>query len=282
MMSTIGTKPTGCADSVCGAWTYTRDYYLTLPIGYDKNKAYPLVFQGGGCSSTGTAVYPLNDASNVANAGNSVIRVGMTPPPNTIGHSTNPGQLCFDDREGDDSVDFVFYENLYDKLTAQLCVDKNRVFASGDSSGSWLGNELVCKYAGDATRPIRGSITNTGGLPTDPKYVPVCTTKPMAGMWISETMDPENPFANIVVAINRAIAVNGCTGGDYATAPTANYAIGAGNADTVCKQLTGCPALYPLVVCAIVGNQHQSHSNVANPGFSTFLKAFEAAPLLTP
>jgi hypothetical protein len=214
--------------------------------------------------------------------GNTVIRVGLTPPPNAIGHATNPNQGCFDDREGDDSVDFVFYENLYDLLMQQFCIDKNRVFAGGNSSGSWLANELGCKYAGDPVHPIRGILANTGGLPTDPKYTPTCTDKPMAGMWIGETADPENPFSGNVVAINRAIQVNGCTGGPYTlptnTAPTANFPIGGGNADTVCQQLTGCPTLYPLVVCLIPGNQHASHDNIANPGFSTFVKLFENPP----
>ena len=117
---------------------------------------------------------------------------------------------------------------------------------------------------------------NTGGLPTEAAYEPTCTNKPMAGIWVGETMDPENSFAGNVVGINRAIAVNGCKGGDWPNSPTNNYAIGGGNADTVCKQITGCPALYPLVVCLLPGNQHQSHDSIANPAFTTFLESLEA------
>ena len=36
-----------------------------------------------------------------------VVRVGLTPAPNSIGHGTNENQGCFDDKEGDDSVDWV-------------------------------------------------------------------------------------------------------------------------------------------------------------------------------
>ncbi len=193
-MTTSGTKPAGCADSVCGAWTYPRDYYVTLPKGYVNNKAYPIVFEGPGCGGQGTDVYGLNDptAGNTGNVNNTVIRVGLTPPPNAIGHATNPNQGCFDDKEGDSSVDWVFYENLYDKLASTICFDKNRVFASGNSSGAWFSNELGCKYAGDPTRPVRGIMPNTGGLPTTPApQVTTCSSKPMAGMWVGENMDPE-------------------------------------------------------------------------------------------
>ena len=280
---TSGTKSATCADTpACNPWTYSREYFVTLPAGYDNTKAYPLVFEGPGCGSGGTSVYPLTGpaAASAQNANNTVIRVGLTPPPNAINHATNPGQGCFDDKEGDDSVDWVFYENLYDKLAGQLCFDRNRVFSTGNSSGAWFSNELGCKYAGDPTRPVRGVMPNTGGLPDDPKYVPTCTSKPMAGMWVGETMDMDNPFAGNVVAINRAIAVNGCTGGDWPASPTVDYPVTGKN--MVCKQLTGCPVLYPLVVCLIAGTSHASHDDIANPGFSKFLQFFSTPPQLTP
>jgi poly(3-hydroxybutyrate) depolymerase len=280
---TMGTKEAQCADSNCAPWMYTRDYYVTLPMGYDKTKAYPLVLEGPGCGGGGLDVYPLT-FMGASSVNNTVIRVGLTPPPNTIGHATNPGQGCFDDKEGDDSVDWVFYENLYDRLSGQLCFDKNRVFSVGNSSGSWFSNEIGCKYAGDATRPIRGVLPNTGGLPTDPRYVPTCTNKPMAGMWVHEVNDPTNPFTGNNVAIARAMKVNGCTPGASYDDPLTmfdNFPIGGGNQDTVCKKIRGCPELYPLVVCPLPGNAHGSHDNVTNPGFSTFISLFEKAPLLT-
>jgi poly(3-hydroxybutyrate) depolymerase len=280
-ISTSGTKPVGCADSVCGPWTLARDYYVSLPVGYDPSKAYPLVFQMTGCGGTGRDVYPLT-FNGAASVNNTVIRVGLTPPPNSIGHSTNPNQGCYDDKEGDDSVDFVFYEKLRDLLKTQFCYDDNRVFASGNSSGSWMANEMACKYSGTtAGYAIRGIAANTGGLPSDPKFSPVCTTKPMAGMWVHEIQDPTNPFTGTKFAVNRAMSVNGCTiGTSYDTAQFDNYPIGGGNADTTCKLIKGCPAIYPLVVCALPGNGHGSHDNVTNPGFSTFISGFSAGPFI--
>jgi poly(3-hydroxybutyrate) depolymerase len=285
-ISTSGTKAADCAakdlmgNPVCGAWSLTRDYYVWLPAGYDKNKAYPIVFEGPGCGGNGTHVYSLENAAGPS-VGNTVIRVGLTPPPNSVGHGTNPGIGCFDDKEGDDSVDFVFYERLRDTLKNQFCYDENRVFAAGNSSGSWLANELACKYSGNtAGYAVRGIIANTGGLPTEPQFRPTCTNKPMSGMWVHETGDAENPFSGAKAAINRAMTVNGCSGNNYDTAQFLDYPIGGGNPNNICKQIKGCPTLYPLVVCELPGNGHGSHDNIVNPGGSTYLTKFLNPPFV--
>jgi hypothetical protein len=275
-IATAGMKSTPCADSKCGAWTDMRDYWVRLPTGYDMTKAYPILFEGPGCGGHGNNLYAL------PGLGSTVIRVGVSPSAQIQAfHATNPGQGCFDDKEGDDSVDWVLYEALYDKLASQICFDRNRVFAGGNSSGAWFSNELGCKYAGDATRPVRGIMPNTGGLPTDPKYVPTCTTKPMSGFWSHEVNDGTNPFMGNIVAMNRALTVNGCTpaGVTYGTAMFDPFPISATDS-TSCKKYRGCPAEYPLVVCPLPGNQHASHDNVVNPGWDTFIKLFLTAPLL--
>jgi hypothetical protein len=286
---TMGTKDPDCAARLggqrkCGPWALEREYFVTLPQGYVKTRAYPLILLGPGCGGTGTNIYALDDGvGGPANVGNTVIRVGLTPAPNSIGHGTNENQGCFDDKEGDDSVDWVFYENLWDKLAGQICFDKNRVFAAGNSSGAWLANELGCKYAGDATHPIRGVMPNAGGLPTDPRWVPTCTTHPLAGVWVHEVNDGTAGF-NLPLPINRALKVNDCmpSGVTYATAMYDPFPIGGGNADGTCKKARGCPELYPIVVCPLAGNGHGSHDAVVNPGFSTFVKLFSAPALLTP
>ncbi|HKY35799.1 MAG TPA: hypothetical protein VJN18_07670 [Polyangiaceae bacterium] len=279
---TMGTKDADCAAQVCGDWQWDREYAVTLPQNYDMNKPYSIVFQGPGCGGNYQGVYDLD-----GNAGNTAIRVGLTPAPNEAGHGTNPNKGCFDDKEGDDSLDWVFYETLYDRLATQFCFDKNRVFASGNSSGAWFSNELGCKYAGDATRPVRGIMPNTGGLPAEAEFKPTCTTKPMAGMWIHEKGDGTNPFEGTIRAVTRAMSVNSCTmGNSYETATFENFPIGGDNPDTRCKRIVGCDPLYPLVVCALDGGGHAPHDNVANPGFSTFIKLFSSTtttpPFLTP
>jgi hypothetical protein len=274
-IQTSGVKDANCADKLqdgtpkCGPWSTPRDYYVYLPQGYDKNRAYPLVFDLPGCGATGLNVYSLGNAQDNA------IRVGLTPGPNSLGHGTNPGQGCFDDREGDDNIDFVFYENLVDKLKGELCFDRNRVFAAGDSRGAWMADELGCHYAGDALHPIRGVLANDGGLPDQVGHKPTCSGQPMAGMWVHDVGDAETPFTGAKFAIKEAMVVNGCTiGTDYDTAQFQNYPIGGGNPTVTCQKMKGCPALYPLVICPLPGNDHGRHEAVANPAFGTFLTSF--------
>ena len=100
----------------------------------------------------------------------------------------------------------------------------------------------------------------------------------MSGMWVHEINDPVNLFSGAKVAINRAMTVNGCTGTNYDTAQFDDYPIGGGNLDTTCKLIKGCPAIYPLVVCALPGNAHASHDLVVNAGASTYLTKFLNPP----
>jgi polyhydroxybutyrate depolymerase len=277
---TSGVKDANCADHldgqpVCGAWSGPREYYVNLPAQYDENKAYPLIFEGPGCGGNGTDIYPIP-----AIAGES-IRIGLTPGPNVLGHGTNEKQGCFDDKEGDDSVDWVFYENVYDKLNSEVCFDRNRVFVSGTSSGAWLANELACKYAGDALRPVRGVMPRGGGLPTEAAFVPTCSTTPLAGMWVHQVLDGTTPFSNALVAIERAMSLAQCASGhDFQTAPMVNFPIGGNNPDDTCRRITGCDPLYPLVVCPLPGANRGGNDNVVNPGWPIFVKLFEAPPLL--
>jgi hypothetical protein len=277
-MQTSGTKVATCADKKCGDWSYVREYFVTLPASYDKTKAYPITFEGPGCGGTGVNLFALDP--NVSGA---IIRVGLTPSADAQAlHATNPGQGCFDDKEGDDSVDFVFYEKLYDQLAATLCFDRHRVFAGGNSSGATLGNELGCKYAGDPQRPVRAVISSAGLLPSDPKYTPTCTSHGMAGIWVYGTESgSDQPFVGSTVAIGRAIVVDKCDANAATDLTNAvDFPIGGGNASSTCKRLHGCSALFPLIVCplpsAALGS---SNASVSIPAFGTFTRLFEQPPL---
>jgi hypothetical protein len=294
-IQTMGTKAAGCADTKCGPWSYEREYYVTLPLGYDKSKPYPIVFQGPGCGGTVQNLYALNLDGDPTkpNVDDSVIRVGLMPPPTDIGYPVDPNFGCFDDHEGDDSVDWVFYENLYDQLASELCFDRNRVFVSGESwnqglnygGGGWWANELACKYAGDPTRPVRGALAIRGDLPTDPKSAPTCTSKPMSGIWVVSRMQPPPTPAipSPKAAIARAMKVNGCTmGTGLDDATFADFPIGVNALDGICLQIAGCPDITPLVVCTVPQQGPVTPADVINPGFSAFIDLLGKPPLRAP
>jgi poly(3-hydroxybutyrate) depolymerase len=252
-------------------WNDTREYTIYKPAGYVNTNPYRLVFLGPGCGGGSTAIYNYDNSDEI-------IRVGVRPSQNGAiqgSHGTNQNQGCFDDKEGDDSVDFVLYEALYDLLETQLCFDRNRVFFGGNSSGAWWSNEHGCHYAGDATRPVRGIMPNTGGLPSEDQFRPTCTESGMAGMWIHETGDGTNPFSGNIYAINRAMGVNGCVAGQ--TYDTAEFEMGYPIGE--CRRILGCNELFPLVVCPLNGNGHGGHEDTVNPGVAAFLDSFLEPPL---
>jgi hypothetical protein len=130
-------------------------------------------------------------------------------------------------------------------------------------------------------RPVRGIMPNTGGLPTDVRYVPTCTTKPMSGFWSHEINDGTNPFSGNIVAMNRALKVNSClAGGVQVTYENAMFdPFPAGGGD--CKRYRNCPEITPMVVCPIPGGAHGSHDNVVNPGWPAFIALFSTGNLIS-
>jgi hypothetical protein len=280
MIATSGTKAAGCADGVCGPWSQQREYVLTLPAGYDKSHAYPLVFEMPSCGANGNNVFTLK--GKTPNADDTVIRVGLSPPPKEVGlPMTRPNMGCFDDAEGDDSVDFAFYETLYDELAAHFCIDRSRVFASGSYSGGRLANQLGCKYAGDATRPIRAVLVVDGALAANSPAAPTCTKSPLAGIWVHGVGDAENPFSGDILAINRALEIDGCEIPRFDSTMFAPYAIGGGFGDSICRRALGCPAMFPIVVCPLPQSR-MADSDIAGPAFTTFIEMLENAPAPPP
>jgi hypothetical protein len=284
LIDTMGTKDAHCADSACGPWMYARQYYVRLPYNYDNKKVYPLVFEPISCGGKANNIILLGAVDET------MIRVGLGPPPSDIGHSTNPNQGCEDDAEGDDSVEWDFYERLYDRLAERTCFDKNRVFVLGQHHGGTMADQYACKYAGDATRPIRGVLSDGGGLwpdqfntPAIPMRNPTCSNKPLAAIWIDGKGNASIPFTFVMAAIANGMKADGCTiGTGFLDAMFDPFPIGGDQPDDACKVIKGCPATSPLVVCAL-NNNNVSNSGFRVPAFTTFLKLFESpGPLSAP
>jgi len=67
--------------------------YVWLPPSYDHKKAYPVVLQGPGCGGNCTrSIHCLRRRQRRRGREWDCDSVGLTPPPNAIGHATNPNQ----------------------------------------------------------------------------------------------------------------------------------------------------------------------------------------------
>ena len=213
-----------------------RIYYVRLPATYDPNRAYPTVFLGPGCGAAGDSPIPVQVASK-----EDAILIGLNGIDN-----------CFNKEA--DSPELAYFDETLKRVEAGFCVDPNRVFVAGFSSGSWLANLVGCARAG----VIRGQGSSAGGLPP----VPTCTG-PIAAMFAADTADPSQPPAVVQLAVDRVREINGCS------TETEPYDFGA---PSTCVQYKGCLPGFPLVSCVTTGLGHtdQSKTKISTVGFWHF------------
>jgi poly(3-hydroxybutyrate) depolymerase len=269
-----------------------RLYYVRLPPGYDPNKAYRTVYLGPGCGPPQdlvgiTKAYPMESAADP-----DAILIAMEQgfynkaeynsancvDPNILdgGTSSNLCHYCFDDGAGTpdpDSVEYGYFDRLHKAVEEDFCVDTDRQFFAGYSSGGWMAHQLGCQFP-DVLR-AQGSVT--GGLPfAIHSGAKSCVDHPIAAFLIHDAMDTSNVYAGSVSALERLLAMNGCTGGwTMSTAPKEPYTIVGvpNNADLDCVRYTGCPAAYPIVFCTSRGKAHDAQTSTAVPGFWQFFKS---------
>ena len=117
----------------------TRQYILDLPTGYDPNKAYPLVFSFHGRGRTAS---DFRTSSNLGEAmGDDVVLVhpqGLPDPSSPV----EPERRSWE-RTGD--RDIAFFDDLYNELTSEVCIDEDRVFTTGMSMGGFFAARLACE-----------------------------------------------------------------------------------------------------------------------------------------
>lgn len=128
-----------------------HQYYVKLPTNYDPSKPYPTLIMFNPTNN------PIDWAEK--NAGFE----GTGPRENWIRvypHMQNPGS-------GWGSGDVPFFEPFYNEITATYCIDLERVFVGGESSGGDFVSILGCEH-GDklaatmpcATKPVNGYSLN--------------------------------------------------------------------------------------------------------------------------
>jgi len=269
-----------------------RIYFVRLPPNYDPNRAYRTIYLGPGCDPpqseiTRRKVYPIETVSdpdailvqmeqgfyNKAEYNSS----NCTDPANFDGGSTNVCHYCFDDGAGTttpDSVEYGYFDRLHKAVENDFCVDTDRQFYAGYSSGGWMAHELGCQFPD--VLAAQGSVS--GGLPPAiHSCAKQCVDHPIAAFLIHDATDQSNVYAGSVQALERLLSLNDCKGGrTMATAPTEPYMIAGvpNDANFSCVRYTGCPIQYPIVFCTSRGKNHDSQVSAAVPGFWGFFKSF--------
>lgn len=273
-----------------------REFYVRVPADYDNQKPYRVVYIGQGCGAQNagkTNTYPL---FNEAQGGTEqAVYIGLSVPDN----DANPG--CYDNNSGAESQEWEAFELIHTFVEGNYCVDNNRVYVAGYSTGGWLSNMWGCYFAGTPSPPldqpdvtaglnerkfspkwgIRGHANVTGSLP--PNQPQPCNG-PAAGFWIHDAGDKSNLLATNVEALELSLKTNGCKG-SYEDGPKKPWQPAEdipGLEGGICQEYTDCPAdiarKYPLVFCTTNGLGHGDQSSSAIPAFTKFFDLMNPTP----
>ena len=236
-------------DPAGGAYTWThRNYYLKLPAQYNPAKPYIVSLGGTGCSGNDTVGsgggYYLDQY--VPASKTQVLDVSLSYVVYT--NTTKPA--CFAD-DYVDSPEPQYLDAILADLESKYCVDRDKIFLHGHSSGAWEALTLGCARAD----VLRGVATQVGGGLR--LHRPPCEKTPVATIYVEGLKDIDNPIGPLAPTDPKALDLdslgsaparddlltrNGCVGN--ATKPwDAAY--------PACLQYTGCPVGAPVVWCAI-------------------------------
>jgi polyhydroxybutyrate depolymerase len=161
-----------------------RTYHLFVPIWYDPNRAYPLIFtwhgSGGNGLSGGLDIKSRsrNDAIVVAADG--------------LNNNWNSDA---------DSPDLVFFERMLETIENGYCIDRDRIFSYGFSVGGYFTNLLACERG----NVLRASAAVAGGMAGEN-----CKGK-VAAWFLHDENDNAVPIAEGRAARDRALSMNGCS-----------------------------------------------------------------------
>jgi poly(3-hydroxybutyrate) depolymerase len=246
-----------------------RSYFVRLPNTYDPTVPSRVVYLAPGCGgSTAAEVIRLYSASM-----DQAILVAMMPLLEFGG--------CFD--ETMTSVEYPFFDALHKKIESSFCVDPDRQFYAGFSTGARLGFMLDCAFPD----VLRATATIQGALPP----LPTCRKHPIAAFFVADTQEMGNPYQSNVMAAQQVFKQNGCTGTFMSPMPPTGCGTACANYDTgatplppmtTCVRYTGCPAAYPVVFCSSVGLGHITYEKYtttstapwSDQAFWNFFKAF--------
>jgi polyhydroxybutyrate depolymerase len=217
-----------------------RTYDLLVPASYDGATATPFVLNFHGYLIGNPAQQAMFSQMDMFAEDAGVI----VAYPAGVNASWNAGACCGDGMSMNiDDVGFV--RALVEHISGMLCVDPDRVFATGMSNGGFLSHRLACE-AGDLVAAI-GPVA--GVLGVDPA---TCTGRAVPVMHFHGTSDfivsyNGGIFRSVAETMAFWVEHNGC-----AAEPEVTFMMG----DTTCETWSGCTDGADVVLCTIEGGGH--------------------------
>jgi poly(3-hydroxybutyrate) depolymerase len=253
-----------------------RTFWVRVPIDYDPNKPYRVVYIGQGCGGykiANTNTLPL--FKEALKGSEQAIYVALDIPENNVNMD------CYDNRDGKSSQEWEAFELFHKVVDENYCVDNNRVYVSGYSTGGWLANMWGCYFGGgiDTTKArlfapcyhIRGQAAVTGGEPTEQ---PTCNG-PVAAIWIHDKNDNGNQISGNINALTRVGRTNGCPTNYEDQSIQELWHPEEPLLNNICKKFKNCPADYPVIFCTTEGLGHADQKERATVAFTKFFDELE-------
>jgi len=172
--STVGADPSaGCrstAPAASGEATVpltaggrTGTYVQQLPTTYNGRSPMPVVFDFHGYSEPASLQVTLSALGTYGEAHGFITITPAVTEPIPLWEATIGSQ------------DMAFVGGVLDSVERTLCVDQDRLYATGYSNGAFLASAIACQYAGRiaAVAPVAGIQDIAGCKPSRP--VPVVT-----------------------------------------------------------------------------------------------------------
>ncbi len=224
----------------------SRTYDLFVPTSYDAGSLNPLVvnFHGLLGSPSGQATFSQFNASAEAHG-------MLVAYPAGIGASFNAG-VCCGEASSSNVDDVGFARALVADVSTKMCVDPERVHATGMSNGGHMAHRLAC----EAADVFASAASVTGVLSL---VAPCLPTRPVSMIQFHGTSDGIVAYDGIpqVPAMMQAWAArNGCSAVSETT-------FDAG--DMHCETWPGCDAGVEVSLCTIDGGGHCWPGNAACP-----------------
>jgi polyhydroxybutyrate depolymerase len=236
-------------------WTVGgRMVRVHVPASYDPVRPTPVVFNLHGYSGDGLQQSTISKMIPVSDANGFIV---LHPDGHHSPRGWNGG-VCCGAAASSGTDDVAWLASVLDEAESKLCVDTNRVFATGLSNGGFMTHRLACEIADRiaAIAPVAGVVGITGCNPS----------RPVAVMHIHGDADPLIPYGgggvngneSVAATIERWATKNGCTG-----APAQTFQQG----DATCTTRSGCNGGADVVECRIAGGGHQWPGGVSIGSF---------------
>lgn len=218
-----GASCEGLADRSPGTSTGTlvhggraRSYELHVPVGYDATTSTPLLVSLHGQGSYGLQQILYSDVRALADREGFLVVAPDVAYPDTDQWHTG---AALGDIPADTTVDDLgFVGRLLNSLEANLCVDSDRVFATGISSGAFMASALACRMPNRiaAVAAVAGSLFfDDPAVCRSSRAVPVLAFHGSADRNVpfpAQTFQRSGPRDSVVNHLRRwALGRNGCT-----------------------------------------------------------------------